>query len=343
MSVFKKLCCFVCCSVVAHFAVADDKPRIDVPEEFVYVCQDGGAGGYEAFPDVCRLADGRLLAVFYAGYAHISFPNEKLPNGGRVSGCWSSDEGKTWSEPVTMIDTPIDDRDPSLTQLADGRLLLNFFTYEEIDNVITIKTYIAESTDGGQSWSEPRKLFENYPCTSPIRVLSDGTLVFPLYDDINGQETRGAVSLSNDGGKTWSDPINIPNGGIILDAETDVIELKNGDLWAIQRRAMAWSVSHDKGKTWSASEKLGFPGHCPYLLRVKDDIILLATRCHEAATTNIYASRDECKTWSEAFVVDKCMGAYPSMVTLNDGSVLIAYYEEGYRSSIRAKRVTVNP
>jgi len=25
------------------------------------------AGGYEAFPDVCRLSDGRLMAVFYAG------------------------------------------------------------------------------------------------------------------------------------------------------------------------------------------------------------------------------------------------------------------------------------
>lgn len=27
-------------------------------QEFVFVCQDAGAGGYEAFPDVCRLTDG---------------------------------------------------------------------------------------------------------------------------------------------------------------------------------------------------------------------------------------------------------------------------------------------
>ncbi|HOI44868.1 MAG TPA: hypothetical protein PLX50_04585, partial [Candidatus Aminicenantes bacterium] len=27
--------------------------------DFVYVCRDAGAGGYEAFPDVCRLRDGR--------------------------------------------------------------------------------------------------------------------------------------------------------------------------------------------------------------------------------------------------------------------------------------------
>ncbi|MDO5554108.1 MAG: sialidase family protein [Planctomycetia bacterium] len=340
MSIFKKLCCFVCCSIVAHFAIADDKPIIDVPEEYVYVCQDAGAGAYEAFPDVCRLTDGRLLAVFYAGYSHVSVPNATLPNGGRVSGCWSSDEGRTWSEPVTMIDTPLDDRDPSVTQLTDGRLLMTFFAEDMGSKNEWFNTCIAESTDGGQSWSEPRKLFEDYPCSSPIRILSDGTLVFPLYGFFEGQEKMGAVSLSNDGGETWSDPINIPNGGVALDAETDVIELKNGDLWAIQRPVMAWSVSHDKGKTWSVSEKVGFEGHCPYLLRTKEDVILLALRI---PGTCVRVSRDECKTWSDPFLIDVCGGAYPSMVTLNDGSVLIVYYEEGPGSSIRAKRLTINP
>ena len=37
-------------------------------------------------------------------------------------------------------------------------------------------------------------------------------------------------------------------------------------------------------------------------------------------------------------LVDTVGGAYPSMVNLKDGSVLIVYYEEGAGSSIRAKR-----
>ena len=37
-------------------------------------------------------------------------------------------------------------------------------------------------------------------------------------------------------------------------------------------------------------------------------------------------------------LVDTVGGAYPSMVNLKDGSVLIVYYEEGPGSSIRAKR-----
>ncbi len=51
------------------------------PKPYVYVCTDAGAGGYEAFPDVCRLSDGRLMSVFYAGYGHVSLPNEQLPKG----------------------------------------------------------------------------------------------------------------------------------------------------------------------------------------------------------------------------------------------------------------------
>ena len=47
--------------------------------KFVTVCADAGAGGYEAFPDVCRTKTGELICVFYAGYGHVSDPNEKLP------------------------------------------------------------------------------------------------------------------------------------------------------------------------------------------------------------------------------------------------------------------------
>ena len=83
---------------------------------------------------------------------------------------------------------------------------------------------------------------------------------------------------------------------------------------------------------------MGFAGHCPYLLRAKDDVILLAFR---VPSTSLRFSRDECKTWSDNVLVDEVIGAYPSMVNLKDGSVLIVYYEEGAGSSIRAKRFRV--
>jgi hypothetical protein len=89
--------------------------------EFVLVCRDGGAGGYEAFPDVCRLADGRLMAVFYAGYDHVSLPTAKWPKGGRIDYALSSDEGRTWTKARLLYDGPDDDRDPSILQLLSGK------------------------------------------------------------------------------------------------------------------------------------------------------------------------------------------------------------------------------
>jgi sialidase-1 len=41
--------------------------------------------------------------------------------------------------------------------------------------------------------------------------------------------------------------------------------------------------------------------------------------------------------------VDGVGGAYPSMVNLKDGSVLIVYYEEGGGSNIRTKRFRATP
>ena len=42
-----------------------------------------------------------------------------------------------------------------------------------------------------------------------------------------------------------------------------------------------------------------------YLLRIKDAMILLATRL---PATNLRISRDECKMWSESILVDSVFG-----------------------------------
>lgn len=315
------------------------------PPDFTYVCMDAGAGGYEAFPDVCRLSDGRLMCVFYAGYDHVALPNEQLPKGGRIAYCLSSDEGRTWTEARTLFDGPDDDRDPSIVQLASGRLICNFFSLRRADGASPpwtgLGTWMVYSDDLGATWSEPRLITADYYCSSPIRELSDGRLALGLYKETDGL-SHGAVAFSEDGGMTWGAPADIDNNGMPLDAETDLIELKDGALHAAQRSAgetMAWSESRDGGKTWSVSAPYGFPGHAPYLHRTLNDVILLA---HRLPQTSLHYSLDEAKTWSENVLVDDFIGSYPSMVNLKDGTVLIVYYEEGAGSNIRAKRFLAN-
>jgi sialidase-1 len=307
----------------------------------VFVCTDAGAGGYEAFPDVCRLNDGRLICVFYAGYAHVSLPSDAWPRGGRICFSMSSDEGRTWSPAGVLYDGPYDDRDPSIVQLPSGTLLCNFFSLRQHKDapgtLDGLGSWLVESSDLGKTWSAPRQISADDYCSSPIRVLPDGRLMLGLYRE-EKDRSWGAVITSQDDGRTWGPVVDIPNGGWKLDAETDVIARRDGTILAVEREpstTMCYSISSDGGRTWSVSKPLGFPGHCPYLLRTRNGVLLLA---HRLPQTSLHWSIDDGRTWSANVLVDDVVGAYPSMVELKDGSILIVYYEEGAGSNIRARR-----
>ncbi|HEX4590283.1 MAG TPA: prenyltransferase/squalene oxidase repeat-containing protein, partial [Gemmataceae bacterium] len=111
------------------------------------------AGGYAAFPDICRTTSGDLLCVFYSGSGHVTKASQDWPNGGRIMAVRSSDDGKTWSEPAVLFDTPFDDRDPSVACLRDGTLLCNWFVTPGPRGPHGV--YLARSTDDGKTWSAP--------------------------------------------------------------------------------------------------------------------------------------------------------------------------------------------
>ena len=308
------------------------------------VCSGAAAGGYAAFPDVCRLKNGDLYCVFYSGYRHVSTPNDNWPKGGRIMAVRSTDNGKTWNKPVVAIDTDLDDRDPSVACLKDGTLLLNWFTLHK--NQVAV--LIAHSTDSGKTWSEPVQLKLDSPysfaCSSPARQLADGSLILGLYcADEKAKKTFGATVRSNDGGKTWKDLAYIGDkADIYLDAETDVVPLKDGKLLAALRSSkvdMHYAFSKDSGKTWGPVKSFGFKGHCPYFLRHSSGVILLG---HRLPATSLHWTADEGKTWNGPVKIDTVRGAYPSMVELPDGLVYCVYYEEGKGSSIRAVRLRVD-
>jgi hypothetical protein len=324
-------------------------PSIDPAAAQQIVCSGEAAGGYAAFPDICRLDDGQLLCIFYSGYGHISLPKDEWPKGGRIMGVRSSDEGKTWSAPAVLIDTTQDDRDPSVAKLADGTLLCNWFIYRpDIKGKEGIKTVVARSADRGLSWSEPLEIMIDAPfwsaCSAPVRILPDGNLILGLYhESADGSTAFGATIKSYDQGRTWKDLALIgEHSGVRLDAETDVIALKDGSLLAALRSDQSnlhTATSADMGKTWSAVSDSGFKGHCPHLMRHSSGVILMGVRLPGTA---LYWTTDEAKTWKGPLQVDSHIGAYPSMLELNDGTVYFVFYEEGAGSSIRGVRLKVS-
>jgi hypothetical protein len=299
----------------------------------VVVADNAGAGGHEQFPDICRLPDGQtLLCVFNAGYAHVSPPTAQYPLGGRISFATSSDEGRTWSAEQTLYDSAADDRDPSVTLLSTGRLLLTFFDYV---GGVSAGTLLLVSDNGGTTWTGPTLIAPNYFVSSPVRELPGGRLVLGVYWQ-EPSTAFGAVILSDDQGDSWSNLIDIDPAGSWLDAETDVIRRMDGTLYAVQRNSgfhsMKFSVSSDTGETWSVSQDIGFGGHAPYLHRPSSDtnVILLGERSIDNTGSSLYTglrySTDECASWSEALDVGSS-SAYASMVDLVDDTTLVVYYD----------------
>lgn len=334
------------------------KPQAAAPSSSYKVISKGPeALSYQAFPDMCRLKNGDILAVFYAGYTHVSFAADDCPNGGRICMVRSCDEGKTWTAPAVLFDDPDDNRDPHIAQLDDGSLVCTFFSWANKGprlkshtdfswdlfhkNSVLSGAQMVRSTDGGKTWEKTaHNILKGWVSSAPVRQLSDGTCILGLYgkDPNTGRET-GATIRSSDHGQTWDAPAIVPTpAGVSLDAETDVIRLKDGTLFAALRQSkddMYFSTSSDEGKSWAEAKDIGFPGHCPHLNRLSTGEIILS---HRMPNTSIHVSRDECKTWQGPFEIDNCIGAYPSTVELKDHSVLIIYYSEGTGSEIRAQR-----
>jgi hypothetical protein len=320
------------------------------------------AATYQAFPDACRLKNGDIVAVFYAGYGHVAIPaTDDFPKGGRLCMVRSSDEGRTWTKPEIIYDDDDDNRDPHIAQLDDGTIVVTFFSWRYKPGAERLKSsadysqkffrancvisgaQMITSRDGGKTWDKKaRDIFPDYAVSAPVRQLPDGTCILGLYgrDKTAGSKVEvGASARSTDRGATWETPVQMTAPpGVSLDAETDVIRLKDGRLYAALRDSklnMRYAISTDEGRSWGPAEDMGFPGHCPHLNRLSTGEILMATRVPQ---TELRISRDECKTWSGPYRIDDVIGAYPATVELKDKTVLIVYYTEGFGSHIRARR-----
>lgn len=255
--------------------------------------------GYSGWPSVAWSDNGELLAVFSGDRLGHVCPF------GKVLLRRSSDEGRTWSTPEVVVDTPLDDRDAGVTRLGDGRLLVTTFNNtramqreyaandrrhgdamnamiraycEMVTDAQETKYYGALavlSDDNGYSWSEPF----HTPVSAPHGAvqLTDGRILYAgtaAPGKTAPEATPILVAESRDG-RTWKHLASVgrcPELTACGHYEPHLCELKNGHIVLTIRHdgegvfTVSSAVSEDGGKTWTTPKTTGANGSPPHLL-----------------------------------------------------------------------------
>ncbi len=302
-------------------------PHIQPRAEILWtkpICKEDGR--YIGWPSVCRAPNGDLLAVFSGDRdAHVC-------PWGKVQMVRSTDGGKTWSAPVNICNTIIDDRDAGIISLDDGSLLMSWFT----------------STAYAARVHNRRKLKPGSP-----------EFYWHLHDEKTHPEDMIAqlgafVRRSTDGGKTWAPavrtrcsaphgPIQLRDGRVLYVGKE--MEFENDKFGRIKPGTVIAAESTDRGKTWRTIGEIPFPKgmdvfrHChePHVVEAADGCLVTHIRCVEkekgkdgkkrligARGVLQSESRDGGKTWTVAH--DVGIKGYPAhLLRLNDGRLLTVY------------------
>lgn len=286
---------------------------------------DDGAFRYQGWPTVCRDENGVLYAVS-SGHrlAHI------CPFGKNYLYI-SRDEGETWTAPVIINDTMLDDRDGGITSLGDGKLLLTYFNH-------------------------PRELYDHFYETGAIAHNPLNEAMLTLWKNMPEADNHGGsfMRLSRDSGKTWEKAVKVPASSphgpiclkdgrlLILGKEFHSGEYEEGAVFAFE--------STDDGKTWNCLARIDFPDGCsaenihePDCVELPDGRILGALRGQGDPVPykfSIYTvvSEDGGKTWTHPKSLDIC-GSPPHLLLHSSGAVVLTY---GYRKPPYGERARIS-
>ena len=168
------------------------------------------------------LKDGRLL---YLGKRLGANPPS-------IGACESTDDGLTWqwlSEiPVRPGDTVREYHELHAVEAANGTLIGHIRTHNETYHRETLQV---ESTDGGKTWSVPHSIGV-WGLPSHLLKLKDGRLVMTYGHRRKPYGNQARVS--NDHGRTWSDPIMLsPDSNTNDLGYPSTVELADGSLLSV--------------------------------------------------------------------------------------------------------------
>jgi photosystem II stability/assembly factor-like uncharacterized protein len=354
-------------------------PGLNQPDPFP------GYRGFVGWESPIRLSTGEWLVGFNAGYWHASPPTPLnyspktlaeyvkmglppdivAPTGGRAMIVRSTNQGKTWSKPQTLIDSPSDDRHPAFVELADGTVLCSFFTYPgepkngDRSNEPAVRVWFLRSFDHGRTWEkQPRRLESPFlydETDGPLLRLKDGSVLVATNGRAKtGPPDQAGLFRTTDRGETWKLLSTVKSDHDLW--EVTVAELPDGRLVMMARPEGDIAWSSDRGRTWTTPQTFGMRMFAPslYVLRDKTLVCLHGSYAPGHSGLRVIFSTDGGLSWiapstDYGFLVDNSYG-YGKAMELDDGSLFVVYLATGghaandaQNNAIRAIRFRVRP
>lgn len=317
---------------------------------------------FQGIPGIEVTQSGRIWATWYSGGIAEGPDNFILL-------VTSSDNGKTWSEPVAVVDPPGNVRafDPVLWIDPSKRLWWFWsqsYSPEDgkvFDGKAGVWASFAENPElSNPSFSNPVRIANGIMMNKPT-ILSNGEWVLPtavwecLEPKIEAmkKERFSNITVSSDNGKSFQ----LKSSANVLYRSFDehmIVELNDKRLWMLVRTqyGIGQSFSSDMGKTWTHGENsnLGGPNSRFFIRRLSSGNLLFvnnanisaekaveqfisgATAERKRANLTAFISDDDGKTWKGRLLLDERTGvSYPDGIEDEHGIIRIIYDRERHK------------
>lgn len=222
-------------AAASNISLAEDTAKI-----FTVKTINSDYGVYHGWPTVAKLTNNNIIVAYSSRRAHID-------PFGKLAAIYSKDGGSTWSNPETIYDSPLDERDAGVVETRTGKILLSTFTSIAYDGIYRKSQKSCNPKDYSQ--------FEAGSIEDACKNSQEWN---SAINEI--PKSPGPASLilsSTNQGKTWDSPVTIP-----VNTPHGPINKIDGSLLFVGRRLPsknpqieAWT-SDDDGLTWKFLSKM---------------------------------------------------------------------------------------